>query len=298
MKNNPYLKGILYSIIGYTLWVLTDALLKRVTESGMPIYEMTALMCPVMAATMLANGIYRGQAPATAWKSLWPKRLVPQAIVSAIGFCAQLTCVLALKHLPLNVFYVSVFTAPMMIALLARFFLAEPLSWQKLTAIIVGFAGVVIAVAWGASGGTQPEAIGYIAALACAASFAINMVVARKLIATESAESLTFYNAVQQAGLSIITLLIMGDGVAFAPSLGLFLAMAGIMNAAGCFFTFESLKHAPAAVVAPYHYSQLLSGAVVAFFIWHEIPTPQLVFGALLIIASGVYMAMHSRTGH
>jgi len=58
--------------------------------------------------------------------------------------------VVALRHLSLTMFYILVFTAPMVIALLSSVFLREGLTWRKGVAIVAGFAGVVIAVnPWG-----------------------------------------------------------------------------------------------------------------------------------------------------
>ena len=61
--------------------------------------------------------------------------------------------VIALRHLTLTLFYILVFTAPMVIALLSAVFLREGLPWRKGLAIVAGFAGVVIAVdPWGTCG--------------------------------------------------------------------------------------------------------------------------------------------------
>jgi drug/metabolite transporter (DMT)-like permease len=56
-----------------------------------------------------------------------------------------------------------------------------------------------------------------------------------------------------------------------------------------CFFI--ALKHAAAATVSQYHYSQLLTGALIAYLIWRERITLPMLLGAILIIAAGGYTA-------
>jgi len=52
------------------------------------------------------------------------------------------------------------------------------------------------------------------------------------------------------------------------------------------------VKHAPAATVSQYHYTQLPTGALVAYLIWHDEPTPWMVAGGTLIVAAGLYIAV------
>ena len=76
--------------------------------------------------------------------------------------------------------------------------------------------------------------------------------------------------------------------------------LAGLIGAAGlfglmgslCFFV--ALKHAPATSVSQYHYSQLVTGSLLAYAIWRERVTPAMLAGAVLIVGSGIYTAARS----
>ena len=56
-----------------------------------------------------------------------------------------------------------------------------------------------------------------------------------------------------------------------------------------CFFI--ALRHTTAANVSQYHYTQLVTGAIVSFLVFRGLPTLWVVFGGSLIIASGLYVA-------
>jgi drug/metabolite transporter (DMT)-like permease len=54
-------------------------------------------------------------------------------------------------------------------------------------------------------------------------------------------------------------------------------------------------KHAPAATISPFHYSQIITGALLGYLIWHDVPTLHLMLGGTVIIGSGLYIAAHAR---
>jgi drug/metabolite transporter (DMT)-like permease len=73
--------------------------------------------------------------------------------------------------------------------------------------------------------------------------------------------------------------------------------MMGMFCAAGtlCFYT--AVKHTSASNVSQYHYTQLLTGAVVSYVLWRELPTVWMVAGSVLIVGSGLYIAWSAARG-
>ena len=271
--------------------------MKRVTESDMPIYEIVSM---VAAATMVAIFIKARMAKpdtASTLKALWPNNLKTQMLFSCTGFAAQYSCILALAHLPLNIFYVSVFTAPLMIALMGSVFLHERLGYMKILAIGIGFGGVVLAIAPWSETSSTGSALGYLAAFASAASFAMTVVFSRKMTraSAESPESITFYNALQQLIMSLLILLVMGGGIKPDWFIAGLVIAAGVTNAGGCLYNYLATQHTHAATVGAYHYTQIISGAIIAYMVWGEMPTLNLVLGVIIIILSGLYIALGKR---
>ncbi len=69
----------------------------------------------------------------------------------------------------------------------------------------------------------------------------------------------------------------------------------GVCAAIGWLFVAVASQQAPASIIAPYRYSQIITGAVAGYLIWHDKPTVHLVIGAIIIILSGLYIAQHTQ---
>ncbi len=126
---------------GYTMWVLTDTCLKVVGGSALPFYEILALIGAAIVAVLLLRGVWRRDVA-----RLWPKRPLPQLARSGLDIANNIGVVIAIRHLPLPLFYILVFFAPIVTTLLGALFLGEALTWKRSLAVVAGFAGVVVAV--------------------------------------------------------------------------------------------------------------------------------------------------------
>jgi drug/metabolite transporter (DMT)-like permease len=73
-------------------------------------------------------------------------------------------------------------------------------------------------------------------------------------------------------------------------TMGLF-AM-GLFCALGTLCFYIAVKHTSAANVSQYHYTQLVTGTLVSYLIWHERPGFYVLLGGSLILASGLYIAI------
>jgi drug/metabolite transporter (DMT)-like permease len=286
---NSHLQAIGLAVAGFTLWVLADSTIKLIGKSPLPAYEVIAFMGLVICGCLAAWTFVRGDMDA-----LWPTQPRRQLVRSCLDLTNNLCVVVALRHVPLTLFYILVFTSPMVITILAAVFLKERLEVRKGIAIVAGFAGVMIAL--DPFGGTTPgDWIGYTACMVCVTFFSINMVWSRVLTQTETAESLAFFAGMVMAvvgagGMAIHAAPLTGRLVAALIAMGVF-CVAGSM----CFFI--AVKHTSASNVSQYHYTQLLTGALISYLVWREVPTAWMAAGGLLIVASGLYIAwLASRT--
>jgi drug/metabolite transporter (DMT)-like permease len=235
-------------------------------------------------AFLLLHGWWRNQV-----KSLWPKRPRRQILRSCLDLINNLCVVVALRHLPLTLFYILVFMAPMVTAILAALFLQERLNWRKSLAILAGFAGVVVAVdPFGSA--RQGDWIGIAACMVCVACFSANMVWSRVITQTEKSESFVFFSGTVMAAYGFGRMI--GHAEPLTARLTAALGATGFFCALGSVCFYVALKHSSAASVSQYHYTQLLTGALIAYLFWHEIPTISMLLGGVLIVGSGLYIAM------
>ncbi len=299
-RSVSHLGAIGFALAGFTFWVLADTCIKLVGQSGLPAYEMVAFLGMFMAICLAVYAVARGQA-----RVLMPHRLDRQLARACLDMANNVCVVVALRHLSLTMFYIMIFTAPMTISLLSAFFLGESLPWKRALAIATGFAGVVLAVnPFGSA--REGDWIGYSACLVCVACFSVNMVWSRVLTRTEQPESLAFFSGLVTSAMGFLWMLVAGAGrfggqvsgtgtTGLTPPLLLGLFGMGMFCALGTLCFYIAVKHTSAANVSQYHYTQLITGTLVTYLVWHTQPGIFVLLGGALIFGSGLYIALGAR---
>jgi drug/metabolite transporter (DMT)-like permease len=114
------------------------------------------------------------------------------------------------------------------------------------------------------------------------------------LTRTEHPESLAFCSGVVTAiaGFALCGL----HARPLTPSLSVAVVAMGIFCAAGTLCFYLAVKHTSAGNVSQYHYTQLLTGTFVSWLVWRNTPSPSVLVGGALIIASGVLIAHQAHT--
>jgi len=278
------------ALAGFTFWVLADTSMKLAGSSRLPAYEIVAFLGTVVAVVLFLSGLVQRDVQA-----LRPKSFSRQLVRSSLDLGNNLCVVVALRHLPLTLFYILVFLAPMVTALLTAVFLRERLGWRKILAILGGFVGVVIAVN-PLNAVRQGDWIGYFACWVCVMCFSVNMVWSRVLMRTETPQSLTMFSGVVQA-VACASLMLWHAEKVTAPVAATLVAM-GLFCAFGSMCFFVALKHTSPVHVSQCHYTQLVTGALLTRLIWLETPTPWMAAGSVLIVAAGLLMAVSMAEEH
>ena len=281
------LTAIFFAVFGFTCWVLGDSCIKWIGQYGQPPEEIVAFMGLFMALTLAAQAAVRGNL-----RNLRPHSVVKQVLRALLDMTNNVCVVIALRHLSLTMFYILVFTSPLTISLLSAGVLGERITGKKAAALVAGFGGVVIAVApW--SHEQHIDLIGLVSCLVCVVCFSINMVWSRVLTRTEPPESLAFFSGLVTAvaGLALTSV----HPRPLTPTLWVLLGMMGVFCAAGTLSFYVAVKHTSASNVAQYHYTQLLTGSLISYVVWHERPGLAMLAGGALIIGSGLMIAVGAR---
>jgi drug/metabolite transporter (DMT)-like permease len=200
----------------------------------------------------------------------------------------------ALPQLPLTNMYIVAFLTPMTVACLATLILKEHLGWKRAIPIALGFAGVLIAVDPSQLLEKPGALIPYITVFGSMLGTASQMLLLRAVGHKENTECTSFYPRVVLTSAGALSCAANGF-VAMAPAVFLALCAAGALGSIGWALMSQAYKNAPAAAVAPFHYSQMLMGALLGYLIWGDIPSHHLIVGAVIIIASGIYLVRHER---
>ena len=131
--------------------------------------------------------------------------------------------------------------------------------------------------------------------MVCVSCFSINMVWSRVLTQTETPESLTVFSGMVLAVAGLGSMIWHAEPLHARMLVALVVTGACCATGSICFFI--ALRHTSASNVSQYHYTQLVTGAIVSFVAFHEIPTLSMLFGGSLIIGSGLYIAFLASRG-
>jgi drug/metabolite transporter (DMT)-like permease len=191
-----------------------------------------------------------------------------------------------LARMPLVNALTLAFTAPLMVTALSVPLLGEQVGWRRWSAVVVGFGGVLLIVRPGVEGFTTAS----FAVLFAGFCYALLAITARKLADTESSYSLSVYVI---AG-PLLTSAVAIAGEAWVPPDGrgwlLFIAAAACSVCAWIGIV-GAYRRAPPAMLAPFEYTAIVGGTIAGFLIWNEKPDAWVLAGALVITASGIFLA-------
>jgi drug/metabolite transporter (DMT)-like permease len=198
----------------------------------------------------------------------------------------------AVSYLPLADTVTFYLAGPIYVTALSVVLLREPVGWRRWSAVLIGFAGVLLALRPSAASLTLPALI----ALAGSMFFAVSMITTRMLRETS--------NTVLVAGQIAATLLFGIVATPFAwmkPSTRDFALMSlfGVVSILALACVNLSLKLAAASVVAPYQYTLIVWAVVLGYMVFGDVPDPFTLLGGAVIISAGLYIfwreQMHSR---
>ena len=213
-----------------------------------------------------------------------------QAIRSIILFASTYLNFLALEHLQLAQTITIMFLQPMLVALAAGPLLGEWVGPRRLIAIGVGFLGVVIVTRPGL-GGIHWAAIFSFAGVICYAAFSL---ITRFLAGEDPPETTMFYSTA--AGVLILTpfMPFLWKATPDATTWGM-MALIGACGAVGHWFLILAHRLAPASMLAPFIYSQIVWMIALGYLVFHDVPDRFTLIGAGIVVASGLYLFHRER---
>jgi drug/metabolite transporter (DMT)-like permease len=195
---------------------------------------------------------------------------------------------LATVHLPLADVTTYYLACPIFVTALSATVLREHVGWRRWSAILIGFAGVVIALKPSAQSLSWPAVI----ALSGSLCFSMLLMITRLLRATPD----IVMASSQFAGTSLLGAIMAPFGWV-TPSMGhlALFAIAGSISVTALLCVNRSLKLAPASVVVPYQYSMIVWAVMFGIIVFGDVPQPATVVGAAIIIAAGLYIFVRER---
>jgi drug/metabolite transporter (DMT)-like permease len=274
------LSGILLMVISRIVFAISDSFTKLTGEGVLPptqvlsLRNLVALPIVLIIAWRLGGLGHVGTAarnPTLLWRS----------IVEGAGLLAF---VIALPHVTLGQSTVLLLTMPIILVALSALIFKEDVGWRRWTAILVGFAGVILVA--GPIGGTPNF---YLAlTMVTAITWAVRDLITSRIVGHIPSVTVTLFATL--AGL-VVSLpgAFVEDWQPVSTIDALYLLAAGSLVALANLLYISALRSGAISVVAPFRYTGAIWGILFGFLVWGDIPDLWGFVGTFFIIGSGLY---------
>lgn len=279
------IRGILLMLGAMFGFALEDMFIKLVSAS-MPTSQILLLLglggTLIFAVWARARGA-RLFAPAMFTRAMWLRNL--GEVSGTVCFVTAITLV------PLSTASAILQATPLAVTLGAALFLGAPVGWRRWTAILAGFAGVLLVVRPGLDS-FEPASL-----FAVAAVFGLALRDLCTRVAPPAVSSLTLsaygFGMVMVAG---VVLLPFGAGpVVPDPTAILSLVGALLVGVLAYYAITAAMRVGEVAVVTPFRYARLIFAIAIGMAVFGERPDALTLAGAAIIIASGLYTILREQ---
>jgi drug/metabolite transporter (DMT)-like permease len=197
---------------------------------------------------------------------------------------------MAFRYLQLDEALAILFSTPFMVAILAGPMLGEWVGWRRWLAIGVGFIGVLVVVRPGL-GGLQWAALLSFGSAVCYAFYSI---ITRMVARYDTSETTLFYSNMLGAAIMLPVLPFVWTPPRSILD-GVLMVALGAFGAFGHFLLILAHRRAPASVLSPFMYTQLVWATTAGYLVFGDVPSRWTLAGAAIVVASGLYLLHRER---
>jgi S-adenosylmethionine uptake transporter len=272
------LRGFLFALAAFAFFSTHDAIVKTLGSSysvfQIIFFSMLFAFVP-MSISMLADRAVDNFRPHHPWLVL---------LRSGLSIISMSSAFYAFTALPLAEVYSLLFATPLLITALSVPILGETVRGQRWAAVIIGLLGVMIVL----RPGVTELSLGHLAALLAACASALASILIRKIGSEERSAVLILYPML----LSLIAMSLVMPEVYQPVGLSDLALMAaiGFLSVIAQHCVIGAYRAAPAAVVAPLQYSQILWATLFGALFFAETPDFYVALGSAIIIGSGLFV--------
>mgnify|MGYP002713034506 CR=1 FL=1 len=278
-------RGILLMCIGVATLILLEMSAKGAAAAGVPVAQ---TVWGRFAVHLLAFALIFG--PRMGKNLIATGNLKIQLARSLLLLLMTLASFLALKHLQMAQVTSIGFATPLLVAALSVPILKEVVGFHRWSAILVGFLGVLLVVRPGMDGMHWAMLV-LLGGITC---YSFYLILTRQIAGKEDPVTSVFYTALFGA----IFMSLPMPWVWQTPQTGqawAFMLLTGIFGGFAHFLIIIAHQYAPASLLAPFYYTQIVWSVLVGFIAFGDKPDGFTSAGAGVVIASGLYLMARER---
>jgi len=281
--DNPLL-GSLYMTLAMAFYVTNDSLIKLV-GNDLPLGTILVVRGGFAIGLVIVLGFASNVMQH--WRLMLTKPVLLRASFDTIATFLFLT---ALFNLSIAIATAILQTVPLVVMLFGALFLKERIGWRRISAIWVGFGGVLLVVQPGAGSFNIYAVLVLIVVLLVA----LRDTATRQMAVSTPSLLVTLCNVLMVTTAGSIYASYQG----FAPvsvDQAMILATASVFLIMATVFIIVATRTAEISATAPFRYTALVWSLISAFVVFNEIPNTMATIGMVLIAASGLYSLFRSQ---
>lgn len=275
--------GLAYMFAGFSMFGAADAIAKVLTETLDPVQIAWSRQSGLLLGILVVLAIYGFKV----LKTTQPKLQIARGVLAATSAILFVT---AVAYVPLAEAVALTFVAPFVVTIMGALLLKEHVGLRRWSAVAIGFAGTMIVIRPGL-GALHPAAFLLILA---ATAFALRQILSRVLVGGDNVMTTVAYTAIVSWLLLCFPLPFFWQTPATGQEWVLLVAL-GLLAAVGETLVIMALGVAQAVIVAPVQYVLIIWGTLYGYLIFGHLPDFWTVVGALIIVATGLYVFHRER---
>ena len=278
MKINTPVLGIIFMCCALSLNAVKDGLAKLLDGYYSPLFLVWLHL--IFSCLILIPIVWAKYGKSI----LFPRPILLQIVRSMVFVIGISFFYWSLEYIPLADTTSMVFIAPILVTALSPWLLNEKVDFQRVLAVVFGFAGVLIILRPEFSG----ERIGYFLAFTGALGIGLFYIANRKLAKSQPQLVAVTYTAIIGTIFltPLLTYLYKEPRVQDSIILLSFVSLATI----GQILMISAFSFAQASVLAPFQYMQLLSAIVFGLLVFDAFPDIFTLTGASMLIVAGLFI--------
>lgn len=280
------LRGTMLMVLSMAAFTCNDAVMKAVTQT-LPLYESVALRGMAVLALMVAAALVQGDG----LRLTVPRGDVAALVIrTAADIVSTLLYLLALRQMALADLSAIMQALPLAVTLTAALFFRERLGWRRLSAIGVGFLGVLLILRPGTGAFDTWSAVALLSML---------LIVVRDIATRYFSRQVGSGTIAFHAALAVmLSGFVLGAGEDWRmpdlPEAALLLLSAGFLTV-GYLTAVATMRVGEISFVAPFRYTSLVWAILLGLALFGEWPDGWTWAGSALVVGAGLYAILRER---
>ncbi len=218
------------------------------------------------------------------FKAIKSKNIKLQFYRSFINVISMITWFSAIGIMHLEKATALGFTTPLFTTILAVIILREVIRAHRITALFIGFLGVLIII----RPGYLPIEFGTLLMLIASFSFSIVLIMVKKLSDIDSSLTIIFYHLLFMTPLTFIIAIFFWEGINFSQFfIFVLMGSAGLISH---WCLAQAFKLSDTTFIMPFQFTKLIWASFIGYVIFAESPDKWTWFGGIVIFASVIYI--------